>query len=36
MPGAAFFMFDKDGKIVDLRLYRLRDEAEQTKTCVAM
>jgi hypothetical protein len=36
MPGAAFFTFDKDGKIVDLRLYMLRDEAEQTKTYVAM
>jgi hypothetical protein len=36
MPGAAFFMFDKDGKISDLRLYLLRDEAEETKTYVAM
>jgi hypothetical protein len=36
MPGAAFFMFDKEGKIVDLRLYMLRDEAEQTKTYVGM
>jgi len=29
-------MFDNDGKIVELRLYMLRDEAEQTKTYVAM
>jgi SnoaL-like domain len=36
MPGAAFFMFDKDGKITELRIYMLRDEAEQTKTYVAM
>ena len=36
MPGAAFFTFDKDGKIVDLRLYMLRDETEETKTYVAM
>ena len=36
MPGAAFFMFDKEGKIADLRLYILRDEAEETKTYVAM
>src|SRR5262245_51137266 len=31
MPGAAFFMFDKEGKITDLRLYLLRDEVEETK-----
>jgi len=36
MPGAAFFMFGKEGKILDLRLYLLRDEAEETKTYVAM
>jgi hypothetical protein len=36
MPGAAFFTFDKEGKIVELRLYMLRDEAEQTKTYIAM
>jgi hypothetical protein len=36
MPGAAFFTFDKDGKILELRLYQLHDEAEQTKTYVAM
>jgi len=36
MPGAAFFMFDKEGKVADLRIYLLRDEAEETKTYVAM
>ena len=36
MPGAAFFTFDNNGKIVDLRLYMLRDEAEETKTYIAM
>jgi hypothetical protein len=36
IPGAAFFVFDKGGKIQDLRLYLLRDEAEQTTTYVGM
>jgi hypothetical protein len=36
IPGAAFFQFDKDGKIQDLRLYMLRDEAEETKPYLAM
>ena len=36
IPGAAFFTFDKEGKIQDARLYMLRDEMEETKTYVAM
>jgi hypothetical protein len=36
IPGAAFFIFDKDGKVQDLRLYLLRDEAEETTTYVGM
>ena len=36
VPGAAFFTFDKLGKIQSLRLYMLKEEAEQTKTYVGM
>jgi hypothetical protein len=36
IPGAAFFLFDKEGRVQDLRLYLLRDEAEETTTYVGM
>jgi hypothetical protein len=36
VPGAAFFTFDKEGKVQELRLYMLRDEREETKTYTSM
>jgi hypothetical protein len=36
VPGAAFFTFDKQGKVQELRLYMLRDEREETKTYTSM